>query len=510
MPPRIALVVVASGLRTSYRNAIFALVICGSSMASLAQKAEDPLGSAAAAIRAGQYDSAIVTMQHAIAEHASDPRLWTLEGIAYSMKGDDAHALTSLNKALALRPGFQRALQAKASVLSRRRDPAVVPVLKEILAKDPTDSTAREMLGLAEAQAGDCSAALGDFAQVGPALAAHADSLQYQGACLLESKAYPQAVAAFEQLRTLRPGDSGAVYDLAAAQFEAGQAQQASASLAPLLEHAPDVDTLVLGADIAEEIGDTPKAAALLRQAILADPARSNSYVRFAELCMSHESYQAGIDMVSAGLSRQPHDAMLFLARGLLYGGLAEYDKAEADFRSAERYDPQHGTGAYAVGVIEAQREDPDKALATVRGALKQHPEDAQLQFLLARLLVDAGAKPGSPVFDEALQAAEKAVKLKPDLGAAHDLLSRIYLEAARPAEAIDQCRASLAINPDDGQALYRLMRALRVNGRADEAKTVARQVAAQHDRAREQEATRLRYRIQTGAPTDPNSSPQR
>ena len=358
------------------------------------------------------------------------------------------------------------------------------------------------MLGLAEAQRGDCASALHDLAEAGPALATHADSLQYKAACLLETKLYTQAVSAFQQVHDLRPKDDGAVYDLAIAQLDAGNAKGAAATLAPLLAGTPDVDTLLLAADVFEQNGDTPRSAALLRQAIVADPTRSNSYIRFAELCMAHESYQAGVDMVTAGISRQPHDPTLFLARGLLYGGLAQYDKAEKDFYSAEMYDPQHGTGAYGLGLIEAQRNNPEQALITVRAALGTHPDDAQLHFLLARLLLETGALPGSPPYAEATHSAQEAVRLEPGLVAGRDLLAKIYLETGNARQAVEQCRAALALDPTDTNALYRLMRSLRATGEDAAAQAVARQVTAQHQRAREQETGVLRYRIEEGAPS--------
>ena len=273
----------------------------------------DPLAAATALIREGRYDAAIAVIQQALPAHPTDPKLPTVEGIAYSLQGDDAHALESLHRALAIAPGFPRALQAEASILSRRRDPAVIPVLQQILRADPHDATAHEMLGLAQAQIDDCTSALREFAQAGPTLETHAASLQHKAVCLLQAKDFTGAIAAFEHVHSLRPDDDANQYDLAVAQSEAGSPKAAAATLSPLLlQKSPDLDTLLLAADVFEQVGDTPRAAALLRQAIVADPAKSNSYVRFAELCMAHESYAAGIDMVTAGLARQPHDSSLF------------------------------------------------------------------------------------------------------------------------------------------------------------------------------------------------------
>ncbi len=115
--------------------------------------------------------------------------------MAYSLDGDDARALDSLRQALSIQPDFLRALQAEASILSRRKDPEAIPVLEKILAKEPHDAVAHEMLALAEAQAGECAAALRDFAEAAPA-ATHVMSLQHRAACLLQTRAYSEAIAA--------------------------------------------------------------------------------------------------------------------------------------------------------------------------------------------------------------------------------------------------------------------------------------------------------------------------
>jgi tetratricopeptide (TPR) repeat protein len=220
---------------------------------------------------------------------------------------------------------------------------------------------------------------------------------------------------------------------------------------------------------------------------------------------MLHESYQAGVAMVSAGIARLPQSSSLYLARGMLYGGEGEYDKAEADFRAAEVFDPKHGTGAYGVGLVQAQRNDPAQALATTRSALRAHPEDPQLNFLLARLLIEGGEHPGSSAFEEATACAEKAVRLSPDLVAARNLLAKIYTLSGQTAQAIEQCRAALRIDPSDQTAMYRLLMASRKIGDSATAEALAKRLADEHQRARNDESNRLRYRVvEASGPSQP------
>ena len=81
---------------------------------------------------------------------------------------------------------------------------------------------------------------------------------------------------------------------------------------------------------------DTPKAVKTLHDAIVKDPHNVALYVDFANIAMTHQSFQAGIEMVNSGINLEPKAADLYLARGVLYVQIADYEKAEADFEKAE------------------------------------------------------------------------------------------------------------------------------------------------------------------------------
>src|SRR5262249_41830722 len=149
------------------------------------------------------------------------------------------------------------------------------------------------------------------------------------------------AARTFSQLLAFAPQDPRPRYDLAVAQLEAHNTKDALETLQPLLAaHDPDSDVLDLAASAYEEQGDTPKAVELLHQAIVKSPDKARYYVDFATISFNHQSFQVGVDMVSAGLKRLPNSAQLYVARGILYIQLSQYEKGEADFQTATRLDP--------------------------------------------------------------------------------------------------------------------------------------------------------------------------
>jgi tetratricopeptide (TPR) repeat protein len=235
-----------------------------------------------------------------------------------------------------------------------------------------------------------------------------------------------------------------------------------------------------------------------MRQAIVASPATANYYVAFASLCLDHESFQVGIDMLDAGLARISGDPSLYISRGLLYAQLAQYDKAEADFNKAEQLDSTQSLGSYALDLAELAKNDPGAALERVRTQLKTHPENPLLHNLLAELLMNQGPAAGSPQFQEAMRSAQTAVRLKPDLVTAHDTLASIYVHARQYNLAIEQCHQALKYSPSDESAAYHLLIALRNSGQSDspEIKALVKQLSEMHQASMKKESDRKRFRL--------------
>jgi tetratricopeptide (TPR) repeat protein len=267
-----------------------------------------------------------------------------------------------------------------------------------------------------------------------------------------------------------------------------------------------DPDILSLASQAYEALGDTPKAVSLLRQAIVLNPANADYYVAFATLCLDHDSFQVGIDMMNAGLSRIPRDPSLYISRGLLYGQLAEFDNAEADFNIAERLDGKQSISLYAKDIVEFQRSMSDKthsdnalSVSEIRAQLKAHPDSALLHFLLAKLLVNEDSDTDIKVTDEAMNSALLAVKLQPDLVQARDLLASMYMSSGKYDLAIEECRLALQYAPSDRTALYHLIIALRHSGQSrqrDEIQELVKRLSDLQQSALQQETARKRFKL--------------
>lgn len=480
-----------------FSNSILALLLSLALSIACAQENADALASIESLMRGHQLDQALALAQSSLKKTPADFRIWTLQAIALSMKGNDAAALAAFRKALALSPDYPAALKGEAQLLFQTNNKRAIPQLEKIIRLDPGDQTAQEMLALTLAKADDCPGAVQHFELSHDAIRSHAASLERYGYCLTRLRRFPQAIPIFEQLAAIAPNRSYATYDVALVQVLADQKQAAIQTLQPLIAaHTADADVLSLAADAYEGMGDTPNAVALLRQAIVLEPANADFYTRFAFLCFQHDSDQVGIDMLNAGLQRISNDPSLYVARGLLYSELAQYDQAQADFLTAERLDPAKGLSGVALSLSQVQSGHPDQALATIRSQLRAHPDDPSLQFLLAKVLMDQGPAVDTVEFKEATQAALAAVRLKPDLVAARDLLAGIYLRSGQPGLAIEQCRLALQTDPQNQSAYYHLIMASRKEGNKTEIQALAKRLSELQQDARRQEISKQRYKL--------------
>ncbi len=455
-------------------------------------------------IRSQRLDEALRVTRDALKLKPGDPHLYSLQGIVLSLQQHPTEALAAFDRALRLSPDDPAALRGEVQLLYATHDGRAIPLLRRILKTTPDDMTAHEMLGVLDRYQGDCSKAIDEFKAAAEVIDKHPESLEGYGYCLFTDSHFEEAIPVFQQLVSLFPDRPYLKYDLAVVLVQAKQYKAAVDVLEPLLPddlaRATDADVLSLASEAYEQVGDTPKAVALLRQAMVLNPTNPAYFTVFADLCLTHDSYDVGIAMLSAGISRLPNEPSLYLDRGLLYAKLAEIGKAKADFKYAEQLDSSQSLSAYATDLAELESNHQDIALANLRAQLKVFPESPLLHYLFAKILDTVGSNDGgADVSAEALQSALAAARLKPDMVEAHDLLSAMYMRAGQYGKAIEECRLVLKYSPDDQSAMYHLLIALRHDGtdkHDEEIASLASRLADAKRSGMKEETDRKRFKL--------------
>jgi tetratricopeptide (TPR) repeat protein len=168
--------------------------------------------------------------------------------------------------------------------------------------------------------------------------------------------------------------------------------------------------------------------------------------------------------------------------------------EATEDFATANRLDPNLSFTGTAMGIVQSQEHRSAEALETFRAAAKAHPKDALTQYLLAEALSQQALLAGHDT--QAIAAAQLAARLDPQMVAAHDLLATLYLRDEHTQAAIEQCRAALATDPNDQQALYHLILALRKTDQKDQVPGLLKQLMQLRTVAQQQRAQQKRYKL--------------
>jgi tetratricopeptide (TPR) repeat protein len=415
----------------------------------------------------------------------------------------------SFHNALKIAPGYIPALEGEAQIDFDAGSAAAVPVIQHLLRLRRDDKTSHGMLAVLEYRQGNCAAAASHFEKAAGLFDAQVDALNAYAICLVRLKKVDRAVKIFERALALEPDNKQERKVVASIELMARQSQAATATLGPLLEtDKSDVETLELASAAYEASNQTDQAVDLLKRAINLDPTNVSLYLHFADISSVHQSFQVGINIVNDGISQQPKAAPLYFARGVLYVQTGQFDQAQADFEKAYELDPKQSLSAAAQGLAEVEANDLDKALSTVQAKLKAKPSDPTLLYLQADILVKKEAEPGTPEFQLALRSARKAIALRPMLGPAHAVMAKLYLQADRYPEAIQQCKEALAIDPKDQTSLYRLIQALRKTGNDNDVPALLKRLASIRQQTTKEEMEHYRYKLVEGGAEEQPAQP--
>jgi tetratricopeptide (TPR) repeat protein len=163
----------------------------------------------------------------------------------------------------------------------------------------------------------------------------------------------------------------------------------------------------------------------------------------------------------------QPEFEMAHRGLGLALRARGQDEAALRELETATRLDPSDADAHYALALTAWALSRSPSASQGARGALAQdylalaaeeygklavlRPQDASLQRALAEIDLQVGRK------EEALAAAQEAVRLAPDSSAAHMALAEAYFAGAEEDKAAEECEKALTLNPKEGQAYLAL-----------------------------------------------------
>ena len=238
-------------------------------------------------------------------------------------------------------------------------------------------------------------------------------------------------------------------------------------------------------AEAYEGNGETQRAVDSLRKAIALAPDDEDNYLDFAALCLDHQDFPAGLQVLTVGLGIHPKSDRLFFERALLYAMQDKFELAEKDFQQAALLAPNSDSSYRGLGRLYLESGNAAQAIETLRKRLREKPGDADLLYLLGEALVRSGAHPGDAAYQEAQSAFERSVKLDPNQCLPRVSLGKMYLEEDRATDAVAQLEQARTINPKEKSTYWQLAVAYRKLGETDNQKAVLSSLKKLNDEER-------------------------
>jgi tetratricopeptide (TPR) repeat protein len=289
-----------------------------------------------------------------------------------------------------------------------------------------------------------------------------------QGSTLSRQGAFAEAIPHLLAARGRVANEYAASFNLALCYVGSGNAAKAIPVLEELRHNAHDdagVNNLLAQAYVGDSQGE--KAVEALQRAASLTPTNEKLYMFVADSCMGKQDYALGLRIVDLALKNLPDSALLHYERGMFLSLLDEFDNAKNDFQLAQRLAPDSDT-AFDSGAQQATLAgDVSGAIRIARTGISEGHQDFMLLALLGEALLRSGAIPGTLEFEEARQALEKSIQLRPNYPSSQLALGKLCLIEGHAAEAIDHLEIARQLSPDNPAVYSQLAVAYRKQGNA-------------------------------------------
>jgi tetratricopeptide (TPR) repeat protein len=386
----------------------------------------------------GSFKEAVATEPMSIEGH-------TALGDFYLLRKNDVARAEQEYKAAADLAPFGSAARIKLAdfYFLIRRPEAAKQLLAEISEKAPKFLPARHRLAeiaVVEQKYDESLKALEPIFEENPS---DLEGLLLRGRVHLGKRETTAAIQDFQKVLRLEPRFARARYQLALAQLQAGNLQQAKGEL---------------------------------KEATTIDPNFTDAVLLLAELDIQTGAHQPAIEALEKLIAKQPRTLQAYRVLGLAYLAKREPGKATGTFRKFVALAPKDPRGPYLVGLglraqgkwAEAKQQfeealalapdavepmvqlvemaltekRPQAALERVKRQIAVVPRSGALQYLLAEVYLGQGERA------QAEAPYLKAIELEPRLVGAYLQLGRLYVASGRSSQALAKLNDALRVDP--------------------------------------------------------------
>jgi tetratricopeptide (TPR) repeat protein len=444
-----------------------------------------------------EFTTAISLLEPLLAQTPADLKVLNLAGIALTGAGRVVEGNARFRDAIQLDTTFYPALKNLAvNEFNAGRIGEAQRLFEDVLNLAPDDEITHLHLGEIETQRKNFAAALTHYQKSADRVLQNPGWMLHFASCLVDQQMNDKAAALLEKLPD---SDAESRFEAGMILGKAGMHAQAARFFATTRERYKDPyaagynQTLMLveagefdaairvgqelfdrGSKPAElyslvaraylKAGRVKEAYDSLRTAIQTAPASEDHYVDLASICLDHQNFDLGLEIIDIGLRQRPDSSLLHLQRGALMAMRAELGTAETEFEAARRLAPDQSAPYAGLAMIWMQTGQADKAVDILRTET-QRRSDHVLPYIFAVALMRAGVDPAGPDAIEAVDALHASIRVNPRFAPSHSELGRLLLKRDDLDGAIRELENATALDGGNTVAMYNLAQAYRKKG---------------------------------------------
>lgn len=187
-------------------------------------------------------------------------------------------------------------------------------------------------------------------------------------------------------------------------------------------------------------------------------------YVQQAELLIGQQMYQEAFIYIEKAKKSNQMLPDIYLAEGITYANLDEYDLAKKSFEKARMLDNENPVVYYHLGNVAFVNEDHLEGVKNYNKAIYHDPLEPVYRVRKASLYLQTGD------FEEALQASEELMVNCPDQFEGYHIASGSYILLKKYDEAEALLERAEILFPEDTDIIFDRIRLLVVRQKFDEA----------------------------------------
>jgi tetratricopeptide (TPR) repeat protein len=286
--------------------------------------------------------------------------------------------------------------------------------------------------------------------------------------------AYGQVSESIDELKRaaeLDPDRADLIFNLALAQFKAGQLDGAleSAEKCKTLGDSADVQDLL--GDIQEERGDNLAAVRSYQTAVSLAPGEEKYRISLAVELMQHQGFDAARTVLQQAEELQPKSWRIQLALGMIEHFIGSDANAAPILVRAADLAPDPGVALRFLGDIQVDQSaaaDP-AALDHICAYSDGHPKNGKMQFYCGALLFQRDYIAGDWThLDETVKRLRAAARILGNDPLPHCELAKLYRSMDRWQEALPEAETCARMDANSAEAHYRLAQIYRRFGSAE------------------------------------------